>query len=402
MSHFRRTALVSATAALIFTAAAPSAMAADSAAPGSEAAATDGLLGLPDLPIVSTLPIVGGLLGGGTTGTPAAGLPALPTLPGLEILNTVLQAVPVLGSDPAAALGTLPSIPVASDLLAALTGAAGGSGGDPLSSLVSALTGLTGALPAGGLPTDTVPLGSALKPATDLLRQVAAVVPEPTFAAALKSLADQIDAVGDAGISPELLTVLASTLGSISQTDGVPAPVQGAAGGLAAALSPAASQTTTPKPGTTTPTTGTTKPVVTTTTTTKPGTTTTPGTTGGTTAAKPPVKLGRVSVSSVKIDRAKGTLAVTLKCPATGPACLTIVTAYRGSALAGSLPLTYIASGGSVTKKLKLNSASRKALKAKTTKFKVGALLQGGSVASKSLTTKAPAKKKAARKAAKR
>lgn len=389
MSHFRRTALVSASAALIFTAsAAPAAIAADAPASAS-AATTDGILGLPidlpALPVVPTLPVVGGLLGGTTAPSPTT----LPTLPGLEILNTVLSSVPVIGgSDPTTALGALPPLPILPDVLAAVTG---GAGGDPLSALLPALSGLTGGLPVDGLPAGTVPTGAALKPATDLLRQVAAATAGTPLAGALTSLADQIDAAGDNGVSADLLTVLASTLGSIAQTDGVPAPVQQAAGMLATQVAPKPTTTTTPPAtGGTTPS----KPVATTTTTAPKPTTTT---TTGTAPPKAPVKLGRVAISSLKLDRAKGVVTVALRCPATGPACLTIVTAYRGSTLAGSVPLTYIASGQTVKKKLKLNSAARKALKRKTTKFKVGALLQGGKVASKSVTTKLP-KKKAARK----
>lgn len=392
MTHHRRVALVSAAAAtLALTATAVPASAGASTSPAAPAASsqTDGLLGLPialpTIPIVSTVVSTLPIVGGGTAPT------TLPTLPGLEPLTGILATLPIIGgSDPTTALAGLPALPIVSTLLP--------GGTSPLAALSSALeplTGLAAGLPTGGLPAGTVPTGAALKPVTDLLRQIAGLTSATPLAGALTSLADQIDALGDAGASTDLLSVLSSTLGSLAQTPGVPTDVQTAVGTLATQLAPKPVATTSTPVTTTTPV----KTVTTTTTPVKTTTTTT------TTAPVGKAAVGSAKLTSVSVDRKLGKLRFVLSCPATGPACKTFVGAYRGTRLSGNSALLSIPAGTSVTKTLKLDAATRRLIKRKTTKFTVAALLPGGAVSKRNVTAKLPkvAKKKTAvKKTAKR
>ncbi|MCW3040569.1 MAG: hypothetical protein JWM31_2474 [Solirubrobacterales bacterium] len=344
---------------------------------------------VPTIPVVSSLPVVGGVVSGVLGGTTAP--TTLPSLPGLGALTTVLSSVPLVGGgDPTAVLAGLPALPIVGNL-------SGGAGADPLAGMTSLLPGLTGlvtGLPVGGLPAGTVPTGGALKPITDLLRQLAQAATGTPLASALTSLADQVDAVGDAGVSDDLLSVVASTLGSLAATPGVPTDVQVAAASLATQLAPKPVTTTTPTP---TPVT-TTKPTPVTTTT-KP---TTPPTTGvvtpkpGAVGGAPAV--GSARIASLRVDRKSGKVRVTLSCPVTGPACKTFLAAYRGSSLAGTSSLVSILPGGTAAATVKLDTTARRALKRKTTKFTLSAVLPGGKLSTKSVTSKLPkAKKKVVR-----
>ena len=372
MLSYRRALITSATVVSLTAAAGlPAGAAAATAAPHS-----DRVLGLtlPTIPVVSTivgtLPVVGG-----TTPTTSV----LPTIPGLEALTSVLAPLPIVGgSDPTSLLGTLPPLPILSSVLPGGTGS--GTSTDPLAALTSALpalTNLTGGLPVDGLPAGTVPTGAALKPVTDLLRQLAAAVAGTPLETALTNLADTIDSAGDGGVPTDVLSVLASTLGSISSTPGVPAPVKAASSTLATQLAPK-------------PTTTTTTPVPVATTT-KPATTTTP--TPTTVTNKPATtatQIGSTRVSGVSVDRKHYRIRVALLCPSTSTPCTTFLAAYRGSKLVGTSPLLKIPAGGSLVNYVTIDSASKKAMKKATTKFKVSAVLPGGRLSTKTATTKLP------------
>ncbi|UTI65943.1 hypothetical protein NBH00_06960 [Paraconexibacter antarcticus] len=364
MSSHRHALVASATTATIFALAAlPT---------GASAAERQrDLLGLP----TSTLPVVDSLLstvpivGDSTVAT------TLPTLPGLDALTSVLSTVPVVGgSDPTLLSGTLPALPI--------------GGSDSLSALTSALpdlTGLSDGLPVDGLPAGTVPTGNALAPVTALLRQVATALAGTPLADALNTLADQVDALGDNGVTNDLLTVLSSTLGSIAATPGVPKPVADQSAKLSTQLAPkpATTAATPPSPK---------KPVA---------TTTTIG--GG--AGAPSAAVGAARLSSLKVDRAHGRIRVVLAC-SSAHTCKTILIAYKGTAVRGSSALLVVPARGTLTKNVKLDSTGRRLLKNKRTRFTVVAVLPGGKFASRTVSSKAPVKQakkgKQARKAARR
>lgn len=378
MSLHRHALILGATAAtLTIGVAAP---AAAGAAEKPAAAAQSDLLGF-NLPIISTLPIVGPILGGPAAGTPTT----LPSIPGLEVLTGLLDTLPIIGgSDPATAIPGLPALSILSEILGAAGGTGGTGGTDPLALLTGLLPDLEGliggitALPGGGLAAGQVPTGAALEPVTGLLHQLAATLSGlpagEALGAALESLADQIDAVGDGGVSPDLLAVLASTLGSIANTAGVPSPVQGAAAMLATQLAP--------------------KPVATTQTKT-PVSTLKPGSPGPAAAAA----IGSARLASLRVDRKAGVVRIALTCPATGPTCKTFVAGYRGTTQATAIsPLLSIAPGATLKRSLKIKSASRRLLKKKTVKFSVSAALPGGKLSTRTVTAKLPKAKKAATK----
>ncbi len=369
MSHRRRAVLAGATVALSVAAMPGAASAAD---------ANPRLLGIiptpldnvvSSLPVVSTLPLVGGT----TTGvTDVASLTSL-----LDVLTAPLASggLPGAGALPIPGLSALPIVG---------GGSAGGS--DPvaaLTALVPGLNALTAGLPVGGLPTGMVPTGESLAPATALLRQLAAAAAGTPLASALNSLADQIDAAGAAGVSPDLLGVLAATLDAAANTPGVPAPVADAAKQLSTALKPASpTASTTKPPAATTPT----KPV-----TLVPA----PAATAGAPAAK---AIGKARITSVRVDRKRGRVRVAMKCPTGGPTCKSLVSAARGSALGTSTILMTVGAGKTSARNLKMTSASRKAIKKRTTKFRVAAIRPGGSLSQRTATTKVPKKKKASKK----
>jgi hypothetical protein len=440
MPFSRRGALVSATAALSLAAAAPLALAAQEAAADpavtstAPAAGTDGLFDTIGGLLGGVTGLLNGLLGtsqttalSGVTGqlqtgavpsattlAPVAGwLSTVSATGGLPSqLTTAASQVSALLTNPAAPSAALPvpTLDVLTALLAQIQSTSGLSalGSSTLGGLISAITnaastvtGGTGggstALPVVGslaLGTESVaPLtalattlsggslatGSLLAPVTALLRQVAALPGvDALVGAQLVQLANQVDAQTGT-LSSGLLSSLVGTLQSIAATPGVPAPVAGVVGTVAGILG--GSSTGGPTPVTTTP----------------GGTTTTPGTKSGLPAGGGAAQIGRARISSVKVDRKLGRVRVALSCPVTGPACKTFVAAYRGTKMAGASPLLTIPAGGSLARYVKLDTASRRAIKRATTRFKVAALLPGGQTVTKDAVAKLPKKKKAAR-----
>lgn len=438
MSFSRRGALVSATAALSLAAAAPLALATQEA--GADTAVTSTV---PSAGTDGLFDTIGGLLGGvtgllngllGTSQTTAlsgvtsqlqtGAVPSAATLsPVAGWLSTVsatgglpsqlttaagqVSALLTNPADPSAAL-PVPTLDVLTALLAQIQSTSGLSalGASTLGGLIaavtnaaSAVTGSTGggstALPVVGsltLGTESVapltslattlsggslPTGSLLAPVTALLRQVAALPGVDSLVGAqLVQLANEVDAQTGT-LSSGLLSSLVGTLQSIAATPGVPAPVAGVVGTVAGILGGSSSGGTTPV------------------TTTPGGTTTTPGTKSGVPAGggAAAAQIGRVRISSVKVDRKLGRVRVALSCPVGGPACKTFVAAYRGKKMAGASPLLTIPAGGSLARYVKLDTASRRAIKRATTRFKVSALLPGGQTATKDAVAKLPKKK---------
>ena len=353
MPSYRRALLLSATAASLTVAAVVPA--------GASAASPDA-----SLRVVSTVPLVGT-----TTST------TLPLVTGLEGLTSVLSTVSIVGgAELASILSILPPLPIVEPIVGET---------DPLASLTSllpALTDLSSGLPVDGLPAGTVPTGTALAPVTALLRQIATAVAGTPLSGALVSLADQIDAIGDGGVSPDLLSVLASTLGSVAATPGVPAEVRTVAGTLAGQLAPKpVATTTTPKPATTTST-----PM--------PGATTSPRPGASATGA---AAVGRARLASLRINRKTGKVRIVVSCPATGPACKTIILVLRGKTSQNTPLLLRVGAGRSVTRNVKVNAASRRLLKRKTVRFSVTAVLPGGKLTTRTVTAKLPKAKQTAK-----
>jgi hypothetical protein len=460
MSYRRRGALVSAAAVLSLTATGPVALAAQDAAvpaPAVPAAPStpadygtlttaDGLLdpiggllggllgpltgtlnGLLGSSQLTSLNGVTGLLGGG--GTPSATnlapvtgwLSSLAAVPGLDttVKGTINQVLGLLNtSTPNSAL-SVPSLTSLTSLLGVLGGTSGlNSGGlSALTGLVSALTGALGSITSaggtGGTPSalpiiGSLPIGdgllaplqsvigvlsggstatgSLLQPVTALLRQVAALPGMDTILGpTLENLADQVDSQSGA-LTTGLLGTLLSTLQSLAATAGVPAPVADLINTITGLLGGSSTGNTTPVPnpgggGGTTP-----AP--------KPGTN--PGT-----STRAATKVGGVRISGVTLDRRLGTVRVALQCPATGPACLTLLTAYRGNLLEVTSPLVYVARGTTVKKTLRFKSATHRLIGRKTTTFKIGALLPTGKATTRNVTAKLP-KKKVVKKAVKK
>jgi hypothetical protein len=458
MSYRRRGALVSAAAVLSLTATGPVALAAQDAAvpvPAAPAApstpADYGTLTTAD----GLLDPIGGLLGGllgslsgtlngllgssqltslnsvtsllGSGGTPSATnlapvtgwLTSLAAVPGLDttVKGTINQVLGLLStSTPNSAL-SVPSLTSLTSLLGVLGGTSGlnTDGLSALTGLVSALTGALGTLTSGGGGTPSAlpiagalpigdgllgPLqsligvlgggstatGSLLQPVTALLRQVAALPGMDTILGpTLVNLADQVDSQSGA-LTTGLLGTLLSTLQSLAATPGVPSTVTDLINTITGLLGGSSTGGTTPvtKPGTG----GTT-----------PGTTPRTTTPGGTTRAA--TKVGSVRISGVTLNRRLGTVRVALQCPATGPACLTLLTAYRANVLEVTSPLVYVARGATVKKTLRFKSATHRLIGRKTTKFKIGALLPTGKATTRSVTAKLP-KKQAVKKAVKK
>jgi hypothetical protein len=302
--------------------------------------------------------------------TPTGGTVPTPTVPALPALPAV-PALPLPISNPLPGGGTSGgTLPIGGGLLA------------PLQGVVTTLTALS--------PGGTAPTGSQLAPVTALLRQLAALPGiDGVAGAALTQLADQIDAQG-AGLPTGLLTTLTSTLESVAATPGVPEPVTTVVKSITTLLG---ASTGTPTPGPTktpVPAPGPTKTPVP-----APGGTKTPtptpigGSTGGG-AGTSKAQIGRVRISSARVDRKRGTIRITLSCPATGPACKTLLGVTRGGTLQSSTGVLSIKAGRSLTQTLKLRASSRRIVRKKTTTFVVGALLPNGSYAAKTVTAKAP------------
>lgn len=437
MSFSRRGALLSATAALSLAVGAPPALAGQaSGSTGSASGLFDivggllgtvtgtlnGLLGTSQLTSLGgvTTQLQGGAVPSANTLAPVTGwLTTLSTTGGLpvELTGAASQTATLLTNPtaPDAAL-PVPSLDVLTSLLGQLQGTSGLdlTAVSGLSSLISALTGAASiltsgsggtasALPVvGSLPLDTaslvplqglvttltggsLPTGPLLSPLTGLLRQVAALPGVSTLLGAeLGGLADQIDAQTGT-LSGNLLTTLVGTLQSIGATPGVPTSISGVLGTLTGLLGSSSGGTTpVPVPGGTTPVGK------------------TPAGSGGGTAGSA-ARVGSVRLSSVRVDRRYGRVRIALTCPITGPACKTFVAAFRGKSLAGTSPLLSIPAGGSLARYVKLDAASRRVLKRKTTTFKVSAVLPGGRLSTKSATAKLPKKTAASkRKAARR
>lgn len=435
MSFSRRGALLSATAALSLAVGAPPALAGQaSGSTGSASGLFDivggllgtvtgtlnGLLGTSQLTSLGgvTTQLQGGAVPSANTLAPVTSwLTTLSTTGGLPVeLTSAASQTATLLTNPTAPDAALPvpSIDVLTSLLGQIQGTSGLdlTAASGLSSLISALTGaassltsgtggtasalpVVGSLPLGteslvplqGLVTTltggSLPTGPLLSPLTGLLRQVAALPGVSTLLGAeLNGLADQIDAQTGT-LSGNLLTTLVGTLQSIGATPGVPTSISGVLGTLTGLLGSSSGGTTpVPVPG---------------------GTTTgskTPGVGGGTAGGA--ARVGSVRLSSVRVDRRYGRVRVALTCPVTGPACKTFVAAFRGKSLAGTSPLLSIPAGGSLARYVKLDAASRRVLKRKTTTFKVSAVLPGGKLSTRSATAKLPKKKAVSRRKAAR
>lgn len=429
MSFSRRGALLSATAALSLAVGAPPALAGQAAGStgsasglfdivggllGTVTGTLNGLLGTSQLTSLGgvTTQLQGGAVPSANTLAPVTGwLTTLSTTGGLPVqLTGAASQTATLLTNPAAPNAALPvpSLDVLTSLLGQIQGTSGLNltAASGLSSLISALTGaassltsgsggtasalpVVGSLPLGtgslaplqGLVTTltggSLPTGPLLSPLTGLLRQVAALPGVSTLLGAeLGGLADQIDA--QTGTLPgNLLTTLVGTLQSIGATPGVPTSISGVLGTLTGLLGSSNGGTTpVPVPGGTTP-----------------GGRTPAGSGAGGSAAR----IGSVRLSSVRVDRRYGRVRVALTCPVTGPACKTFVAAFRGKSLAGTSPLLSVPAGGSLARYVKLDAASRRVLKRKTTTFKVSAVLPGGRLSTRSATAKLPKKQAASR-----
>lgn len=449
MIHARRAALTGAAAALALTVSGPTVLAAQAAtAPAPSALApaspstTDGLLdpigGLLGGILATLGSVLNGLLGSsqitsleGVTGTLQGGAaPSASTLAPLtawlttvsttggvpvELQSTAGQVAGLLASPttPDAPLSVL-SLAGVTSLLTQLQGTSGLSlnGVTALSGLVSALTAaasaltsgtggepaplpIVGALPIGGgllaplqglidtLTGGTTATGPLLSPVAALLRQVAALPGvDSLLGSTLTQLADQVDAVsGELGT--DLLGTLTSTLQSLGSTSGVPTEVSGLLGTLTGLLTGSSTGTPIPVPGGTTPP-STTPPAGTSPPAAKPGT--------GTASA-----VGSVRIASLRVDRRLGRVRVALACPARGPACRTLLAAYRGRVLEASSPVIAIPAGATVKRALRLDAATRRLLKRKTLRFRVSAVLPSGRLSTRTVTAKLPKAKKASK-----
>lgn len=227
-----------------------------------------------------------------------------------------------------------------------------GAGGAPVGTgLVNSLSDLAALLAAGQIPT-----GSALGPVTALLREVAAGVPEP-LKSTITQLADAIDAT-TGQLTEDLLGPLTTVLGQIAATPGVAPGVASQLGPLATSLQRASSGTT-------------------------PGTTTKAKTTYAT-----------AKMSKVKVDRKRGKIVVDLSCTSLAFKCAAILTPMRGKTAAGKSVIVLIPAGGTATRKLSLSKAALRLMKRKAVKFSVTGVNQRGTIATKSITTKVPKKKR--------
>jgi hypothetical protein len=436
MTHRRQGALVGAAAVLSLAAGAPTALAAADAAtpapsataPATTAARAAAPRGLLDpiggllAPVLTTVSgTLNGLLGAtqigtlkGVTASLAGGAaPSATTLAPLtgwlsivsgntalpaQLRSTAGQVAGLLASPatPGAPL-SVPSLASVTGLLTQLQGTAGlaalnPSGVSALSGLVAALTAsataastgtggtpaalpILGALPLGGgtlpigdgllgplqslvgaLTGGTAVSGALLSPVTSLLRQLAALPGlDSLVGTTLTQLADQVDAQGGV-LGTALLTTLTSTLQSLGATPGVPANVKDLATSIGSLLGASVSPYQ--------------KPV---------------STPGGTRAS-----IGSVRISSARVDRKLGIVRVAVACPATGPACKTLVAAYRGAVLEASTTLLAIPAGTTIKRTLKLDAAARRVLKRKTTTFTLAAILPSGKVAKKTVKAKLP------------
>jgi hypothetical protein len=325
-----------------------------------------------------------------TTSGQVAGLLASPTTPGAPLsvpslasvteLLTQLQGTAGLAALNPAGVGALSGLIGA--LTAAATSASTGTGGAPAALPILGALPVGGTLPIGGdllaplqslvgtLTGGTTATGALLSPVTGLLRQLASLPDlDSLVGSTLTQLADQVDGQGGT-LGTELLSTLTSTLQSLAATPGVPAPVAGLVTSITALLgasvdTPAPAPEPTQKPGTTTP--GATR-------------------TGG----SPASPIGAAYISSVRVDRKRGIVRVALACPGTGLACKTIVAAYRGSVLEASTTLLAIPAGATIKRSLKLDAATRRVLKRKTTSFRICALLPSGKVVMKTAKVKLP------------
>ncbi|MCW3017416.1 MAG: hypothetical protein JWO02_4508 [Solirubrobacterales bacterium] len=312
--------------------------------------------GTPDAPLsVPSLASVTGLLTQlqGTAGLAALNPTGVSALTGLISALTASATAASTGTGGAPAglpiLGALPivgTLPIGDGLLA------------PLESLVGTLTGGTAAT------------GALLSPVTGLLRQIAALPGlDSLVGSTLTQLADQVDAQGGI-LSGDLLGTLTSTLQSLVATPGVPAPLAGLVGSLTGLLGSSVGAPVTPV----TP---------------KPGPSTT-GTPGPRAASPTAAAVGTARIWSARVDRKLGTVRVALACPATGPACKTLVAAYRGKVLEASTALLTIPAGATVKRSLKLDAATRRLIKRKTTTFTLSAVLPGGKVSKKTVKATLP------------
>lgn len=370
------------------TLAANSALPADLRTSATQAVSTltSGAAGVPLSPAsAATVTSVLGQIAG-TSGLDATGAATLTTLASALTASALAAAqAPTGGTATTSTAPALPAVPLPISNLLPGGGTSATTlpvGGDLLAPLQGVVTTLTALAPSG-----TAPSGSQLAPITALLRQLAALPGiDGVAGAALTQLAGQIDAQGGV-LSTDLLATLTGTLDSVAATPGVPEPVTTVVKSISTLLG---ASTGAPKPAPAPPSTPK-APVP------GPGTTAPPAAT--TPAARP--KIGRVRISSARVDRKRGTIRVRVSCPSTGPACKTLLGVTRGGTLQSATGVLSIKAGGSLTQTLKLRAASRRLVRKKTTKFVVGALLPNGSYAAKTVTAKAPKAKKAKAKKAK-
>jgi len=398
---------------------------------------TDTLKGLLDSAGLSQLTSLTSALSGGTPASSDALAPLTALLNSLDLAD--LAALTGSSSDGQLAS---PFLEPLSDVLAELSALDGltGAQADALSGLQAALAGvISGAAPTdavAGLPlagllelgdvtalTDllaTLQGGQAsspelLAPVSALLTTVAGTsgLPAPV-AEAIATVAGQL--AGATSLDRDLLTQVGQLLNSIAATPGVPEQVGDVLATLSGLLgSPG---TTTPPPTTTTPTT--TTPTTTTPTTTTPAKpapsvgTLAPGSTSTATAAaaaaaaaaakaaaaaagKVPAKL-----KTLRFDRKRSSLVLTLSCPTGKGACGSILFAVAGSRSVVKPLLLTLRDGQVVERRLKLDAKSRRTLKRKALKVVVYAATSKTQVATRSLKIKKAPKAKRARKAARR
>ncbi|HEX6389078.1 MAG TPA: hypothetical protein VFZ89_06525 [Solirubrobacteraceae bacterium] len=394
---------------------------------------TDVLKGLLDTSALSQLTSLTGVLNGGGDASSSALAPVTDLLQDLAAgdpanaasLNEV-AALTQAGSGGQLATPFLEPVAAMLGQLAGLNGLTGDQV-SALTSLQSALnaiiaggqaTDAVAGLPLGNLPLDSTQLlalgdllstlqgGTAsspqlLAPVSDLLDNVAGTsgLPAP-IAEVMTSVSGELRS--SSSLDADLLKQVGQLLNAIAATPGVPAEAGALLGQLSGLLgSPGTPTGTTPT--TTTPTTTTPKPPTTTTTTTpKPPTTTTTTTTttprpGGTgvpgagTTAKVPATLKRV-----RYDRKRGSLVLTLTCPAGSKACGSIIYALSGSRSVVKPQIVLLADGQIVERRMRLDAKSRRALRKKAVKLTVYAITSKTQVASKALKI-AKAKKQAAR-----
>ncbi len=294
----------------------------------------------------------------------------VPSAAVLAPVGALLQQIAMTPGVPAPLLAVLNPI-------AATLGGTGGFTGLPSSPTdLAGLTGLLGtlsALPSGGIPSLT-----EIAPLIALLNQVSAQLP-PDQKAAVDALVAEL-ALGGAP-SAAVLAPVGTLLLSIATAPGVPAPLSAVLGQLGASL---AGRIPAVPP----------KPVVPVTPGT-PGAGVFSGTPGG--GGQPGATGPKATIQSVRVDARRMQIRVSVRCPAGSGSCVSAIYALRGKALAAPIQQLSVPAGASATRSLKLNGATRRALKKRGFSAVVGVVGPGGVDQRKATVKRAAKAKKAAK-----